>query len=72
MIVLLLIDVNEWIDSECASESSSFTTFVTGSLVHIYQKEKIALEIAATTAKYKRLFSKVDHHSIQNEKYKLS
>ena len=34
---LLLTDVNEWINNECA--------FVTGLLVHIRQKEKIALEI---------------------------
>jgi hypothetical protein len=47
---LLLVDVNERINYRCARDvlTACFVncTFVTGLLIHIRQKEKIALEIA--------------------------
>ena len=51
---LLLTDVNEWMSYECSDEGTSvrhiLRTFLTYLLVHIHQKEKIALEIAGKIA----------------------
>jgi hypothetical protein len=44
-ILSLLMDVNEWINSECAGASFLIFTYVTRLLIHIHQKEKITPEI---------------------------
>jgi hypothetical protein len=50
------MDVNEWISYECSDEGTyiwymQLRTFVTHLLVHMHQKEKITLEIAAKIIK---------------------
>ena len=53
---LLLMDVNEWMSYECSDKGRSvkhiyiLRTFITYLLVHIHQKKKIALEMAAKIA----------------------
>ena len=48
---LLVVDMNEWIRYDCSDEGIHILrTFVTHLLVHIHQKTKIALEIAAKIA----------------------
>jgi hypothetical protein len=45
------MDVNEWTSYECSDEAIHvLRAFVTNLLVHMHQKEKIALEIAAKFA----------------------
>jgi hypothetical protein len=48
------MDVNEWMNYECSDEGSMrvhvLRTFITHPLVHMHQKEKIALDIAAKFA----------------------
>ena len=52
------MDVNEWMSYECLDEGSSvrhvLRAFITYLLVHIHQKKKIALEIAAKIASINR------------------
>jgi hypothetical protein len=46
---LLLLDVNEWLRYECSDEGtySTLRRITIHLLIHIYQKKKITLEIAA-------------------------
>jgi hypothetical protein len=48
------MDVNVWMSYDCSEEGTSvrhvLRTFMTYLLVHIHQKEKIALEIAGKIA----------------------
>ena len=48
---LLLIDVNEWISYECSDKGTCAPNIRNSSiLVHMHQKEKLALEIASKFA----------------------
>ena len=48
---LLLMDVKEWISYECSDEGIHILrAFITHLLVHMHQKEKIALEITGENA----------------------
>jgi hypothetical protein len=48
------MDVNEWMSYKCSDEGTSVRhiprTFITYLLIHMHQKKKIALEIAAKIA----------------------
>jgi hypothetical protein len=52
------MDVNDWMSQECSDEGTyTLRTFIIYLLVHIHQKEKIALEIAAKIASVNRPLS---------------
>jgi hypothetical protein len=49
------MDVNKWMNYECSDEGTSVVhilrTFIIHLLIHMHQKRKIALEIAAKIAR---------------------
>ena len=51
----LPMDVNKWMNYECSDEGTSVVhilrTFIIHLLIHMHQKRKIALEIAAKIAR---------------------
>ena len=61
---ILVIDVNEWINNKCKVfqvHDFSAEHFLTDSLVHIHQKERVPVEINITTCQYKQGILKWGH-----------